>query len=173
MGLGSFLFGGKDKTTQHQMYTPEQQALLSQIMGGLGGEGGALGGGMDFIQQLLGGQTAETATAPMMRQFDEQTVPQLSERFAGSDALNSSAFGQSLGSAGAGLQENLFNARNQQQMQGLQGLMAMLNPALGKQFETTVQQGGGGMLGGLIGTGIGGYLGGIGQGKGLKKGLGV
>lgn len=172
MGLGSFLFGGKDKTTQHQIYTPQQQALINQIIGGLGGQSGAVSGGMDFIQQLLGGQTAETATAPMMRQFNEQTVPQLSERFAGSGALNSSAFGQALGSAGAGLQENLFAARNQQQMQGLQGLMQMLNPALGRQFETTVQQGGGGLLGGVLGQGIGGYLGGIGQGAGLKRGLG-
>jgi len=171
------LFGSKssEEEIRRQRYTQPQQDLLNQIIGGLGGQGGAMSGGMDFIKNLLGGQTAEAATAPMMRQFNEQTVPQLSERFAGSDALNSSAFGQSLGSAGAGLQENLYNARNQQQMQGLQGLMAMLNPALTQQFDLEVKNkkksssglgktlGGilGGAIGGPSGAGIGSSLGGM------------
>lgn len=153
--------GGGEQEIQRQRYTPEQQALLNQIIGGLSGEGGAVSGGLDFIKQLLGGQTAETAIAPMMRQFNEQTLPQLSERFAGADALNSSAFGQSLGSAGAGLQENLFAARNDQQMQGLQGLMAMLNPALTQQFDLEVKKKKGfGALGSTLGTILGGAIGG-------------
>lgn len=148
---------GKEEVIQRQRYTQPQQDLINQLIGGLGGQNGALGNGMTFLNNLLGGETNEQATAPMMRQFQEQTVPQLAERFAGQDAMNSSAFGQSLSSAGAGLQENMFNARNQQQQQGLQALMQMLGQSQQQMFDTEIsnKKGSGSMFGKIAGGLIG------------------
>lgn len=167
MGLLGGLLGGrkKDKEVRHDVYTPRQQALINEIIGGLSGKEGGLGMGLDYLKNLMqGGEAFEREAAPVTRQFQEQVLPNLAERFAGSDAMSSSAFGQSLGSASAGLQENLAAMRSNQQMQGLQGLLQLLNPALGKQFELEVQKGGssglGSGLGSILGTAAGAYFGG-------------
>ena len=177
MGLGSFFKGGAglggmlgggdkgDKEIRRNLFTENQQGLLNQIIGGLSGEGKGIGLGLDYLNDLMqGGEAFDRASAPMMRQFQEQTLPGLSERFAGSDAMQSSAFGQSLGSAGAGLQENLAALRGQQQQMGLQGLLQMLQPALTKQFDLEVEKGGssgiGSGLGSILGTAAGAYFGG-------------
>ena len=165
MGLGALaggLLGSQgDKEIRRNLFTEDQQGLLNQIIGGLSGEGKGVGLGLDYLNDLMqGGEAFERASAPMMRQFQEQTLPQLSERFAGSDAMQSSAFGQSLGSAGAGLQENLAALRGQQQQMGLQGLLQMLNPALTKQFDLEVEKGGSSGLGSILGTAAGAYFGG-------------
>ena len=65
--------------------------------------------GTDYLQSLMN-QSPEAMKqfeAPYLRQFNEQTVPQLAEQFAGYGALGSSGFQNTLGQAGAGLQELL------------------------------------------------------------------
>lgn len=49
--------------------------------------------------------------APAMRQFNEEIVPGIAERFSGMGARNSSAFQQTMGQAGAGLAERLAAMR--------------------------------------------------------------
>ena len=162
-GLGGLLGGGGgDEEIRHSLFTDEQQKLLSQILGGLGGEGGATEQGLSFLTNLLSGDQGsfERAAAPFTRQFEEQTVPQLASRFAGQDALSSSAFGQALGGAGAGLQENLAALKGQQQQQGLQGLMQLMGIGLTKQFDTEIKQAAPNPLAGILGTVIGGAVGG-------------
>jgi hypothetical protein len=90
-----------------------------------------------------------------MNQFNEQTIPQLAEQFAGGaqgGALSSSGFGQALGAAGAGLQANLAGGRQQMIINALNQLMNQYNQqatnVLGaRPFD--LQDKGGGFSGGF------------------------
>jgi hypothetical protein len=115
-GILDMIFGAKDQLRNVPVLTKEQQSTLSQILGQLGqmqGPTGAYGMAQNRLADLLsGGSDVYNAfAAPYMRQFQEQTIPGLAERFAGvggrGGALSSSGFGQGLGAAGAGLQESL------------------------------------------------------------------
>jgi len=141
----------------------EQSDLFKQLMSGLSGGnagGGPMGSGMNFLQGILGGDTSKFE-APLMRQFNEQTVPGLAERFsgAGAGAQSSGAFGQQLGAAGAGLSENLGALRGGLQMEALGPLMQMLQ--MGMQTPTFQwqqmpgTQGAGSAMAPGIGKGIG------------------
>ena len=110
-----------------------QRGLLQQLLGGLRGQQSNIQQsplfqqGSNFLQSLLSGSPEATAAfeAPAMRQFNEQIVPGLAERFSGlgAGAQSSSAFSQALGSAGAGLSENLAALRGQLGLQAAgQGL---------------------------------------------------
>jgi hypothetical protein len=106
-----------------------QKQLLQQLLGSLQGQSSNIQQsplfqqGSSFLQNLLSGSPEASAAfeAPYMRQFNEQTIPGLAERFSGmgAGAQNSSAFSQALGAAGAGLQENLASLRGQMQLGGL------------------------------------------------------
>ena len=145
----------------------EQSDLFKQLMSGLSGGnagGGPMGSGKNFLQGILGGDTSKFE-APLMRQLNEQTIPGLAERFsgAGAGAQSSSAFGQQLGAAGAGLSENLGALRGGLQMQALGPLMQMLQMGMGtptfqwQQMPGT--QGAGGAMAPGIGKGIGNMFG--------------
>lgn len=101
------------------------QQLLSQLMGQSSniGQNPLFQQGSNFLQQLLSGSPESTQAfeAPAMRQFNEQIVPGLAERFSGlgAGAQSSSAFQQALGQAGAGLSENLQALRSGLQMSAL------------------------------------------------------
>lgn len=105
---------------------PQQQQMFSQLSRSLGQRGGAISeqptfqAGETYLQQILGGETG-AFEAPYMRQFNEQIIPGLAERFSGlgSGAQRSSAFQQALGAAGADLTERLASLRGQLQMQAL------------------------------------------------------
>jgi hypothetical protein len=107
-----------------------QKNILQQLLSSLQGQNTNIGQnplfqqGSQYIQQLLSGSPQSTAAfeAPAMRQFNEQIVPGLAERFSGLGAgsQSSSAFQQALGQAGAGLAENLQSLRSGLQMQGAQ-----------------------------------------------------
>jgi len=158
-------------------FSPEQQGLLGQMVGGLGGEGGPLAGGLQNLQQMLAGG-GEAFEAPAMRQFQEQIVPGIAERFSGmgAGAQRSSAFGQQLGQAGAGLAENLAMQREGLKSQGLQQLMGMLGMGMQSPFnymQIPGTQGGLGQLLGGLGSGIGAGASMLGMGYlGKKMGLG-
>lgn len=98
-----------------------QSRVLEQLLGSLGGtppniqQSPLFQSGSSYLSSLLSGNPEATAAfeAPYLRQFNEQIVPGLAERFAGmgAGAQSSSAFNQALGAAGAGLQENLASLR--------------------------------------------------------------
>lgn len=71
--------------------------------------------GTGYLQKILSQdpELMKQFEAPAMRQFNEEIVPQISERFAGMGALNSSGFRQTLGQAGAGLAERIAAMRAQ------------------------------------------------------------
>ena len=112
--------------------TPQQQQIQNQILQLLMGQ---LGGG-GFLQGLLGGETG-AFEAPARRQFEEQTIPSIAERFSALGAQGSSAFGQTLGQAGAGLEEALSAQRGQM---GLQGLGALLGAGFQPSFAYQQRQ---------------------------------
>jgi hypothetical protein len=128
--------------------SPEQQQLFSQLLGGLGGP---MQQGMGFLGQLLGGD-ASAYEAPAMRQFQEQIIPGIAERFAGmgAGAQQSSAFGQQLGAAGAGLAENLAMQRAQLKQQGLSQLQGFFGQAMQPTFQWQQMPGTQGMLNPLM-----------------------
>jgi hypothetical protein len=69
--------------------------------------------GSDFLSRIMSQdpETMRQFEAPMMRQFNEQIVPGLAERFSGMGARSSSAFNQTMGQAGAGLSEQIAAMR--------------------------------------------------------------
>ena len=147
---------------------PEQQQLLGGLVGGLGGP---LQQSLSGLMQLLtgGGEAEQAYAAPAMRQFQEQIIPDLAERFSG--AQQSSAFQQALSQAGAGLAERLAAQRAGLQAGARGQLSQMLGLGLGTspfQYQTIPgTEGGLGKLLGGIGTGFG-----LGGGGWLSKLLG-
>lgn len=110
------------------------------------------------LEQLQNPQAGFAPIAQQAReQFEQQTVPSIAERFSalGSGAQGSSAFGQQLGAAGAGLESDLASqqAKFGQKQQGLAQQLAGLG--MQPSFETKIQPG----SEGLIEKGIGAYLG--------------
>jgi hypothetical protein len=101
---------------QQQIYSALQQALLGQ----------------------LGPEGDERFAAPFMRQFNEQIIPGLAERFSGLGAgsQSSSSFQQALGTSGADLSERLAamsGQRQQSAMGGLQNLLGVQTQGLTKK----------------------------------------
>ena len=172
-GFSDWLFGSPDKLTKIDTGTKEQLGLhnniLSQAMGM------AQGGGYDLANQyfnkFLGGNQGEAFnqfSQPYLQQFQEQMLPQIAERFAGSGALSSSGFGQALGGASAGLQSQLAQLFSQLQGQAAQQQYGQYNQlsqtGLNYQPFAYQKQGGSqGFLGSALGaaaTALGGPIGG-------------
>lgn len=105
-------------------YNPQQQQLMSALS--------QLG-----LQGLQGNDFSFGPIEQQARQgFAQQTIPSIAERFSGLGAQKSSAFGQQLGAAGAGLESDLAGQKqlyNLQQMGLFQNLAGLgLNP----QYES-------------------------------------
>lgn len=154
-GLSDFFLGSKPQAQQLNRFTPQQQGVQDQ-------------GIQNLLRLLQGGQNVPGQApgfAPLAQkaqtQFNTQTIPGLAERFTAMGGQNSSAFQGALGSAGAGLNENLAalesqyglqqNAQNQQLMQLLSGI------GFQPQFENIVSPGQPGALHGLA-QGFGSFL---------------
>lgn len=138
-----------------------QQQLMNRLLQGLGGP---LGSGLNYLQNILGGgdEAFQSFQRPAMRQFEEEIVPGIAERFAGRGGLSSSGFQQSLGQAGQRLSENLAGQRSQLQSQALGQLMQLLGLGQQPQFENIYQPRGPG-----FGTS---FASGLGQGLGRLPG---
>jgi hypothetical protein len=136
-GLKEFFLGSPDRFLQAPTVTGEQQGALSQL-----------------LQQALGGiQNPQAGFEPIAQQartqFEQQTVPSILERLSGLGAQRSSALGQQLGAAGAGLEQNLAAQGAQFGQQNLGQLLQMLQLALRPQFENVYQPGSSGLLGSI------------------------
>lgn len=174
--LADFFLGTPGRFEQLPTVTPEQKGLLDQLLGGLGGQGGPLGAGLQNLQQILSGAPGafEAFEAPARTAFQQRTVPGIAERFSGLGAQRSSAFGQQLGAAGAGLEEQLSAQRAGLQSQALQQLMGLLGQAQQPQFQTIqLPETQGALPGILSGLGsLGGFFLGGPAGAALGGGLG-
>lgn len=119
-------------------YTPEQQAgMLQALQYGIGSLGKNQ---FDF----------EPIAQQARSNFQEQTLPGIAERFSSMGAQRSSAFGQTLGAAGAGLERDLAAMRQQYNLAQQPYLQDLLRIGLQPQFESIyrpAQQGWGEKLG--------------------------
>jgi len=156
--LSELLFGKKEVEKQMPTMTPQQEALLNMLVGGMEGATPEM---FQYLQGLLSGDEGAYSkfAAPYMRQFEEEIVPGIAERFGGMGAQSSSGFQQALGKAGAGLQENLAALREQLRMGAAGQLQGLLGQGLGtRSFENLYVPQQQGLLHGLAG--------GMGQGAG-------
>ena len=134
--------------TGYSTYSPltgGHQGGLQQLLSMLGGTGAQ--GFEQALQSLLGmlsgsPESYEAFEAPMMRQFEEQTVPMLQERLTGQFGAGggrSSGGAQILGQAGAGLQENLASQRAGLQQNAIQQLLGTYLQGTGLGLGTQAQ----------------------------------
>lgn len=157
MAFLDFLFGKGEKTDQFQRFTPEQQSLQNQLIGGTGAQ---LPQAFDYLSQILSNNPdlISKFEAPTRRAFQEETLPSIAERFTGMGAQKSSAFGQQLGKAGERLEEGLSAQRAGLQGQALSQLQGLLGGAMTPSFENVLRPGTQGLFGGLAqgaGQGLG------------------
>jgi hypothetical protein len=129
--LGRFLGGTPAKRENVSTLLPGQEPLRDQAINAAmnPGAGGAFGTTADYYRDLMSDNPADyqAFAAPAMRQFNEQTIPGLSEQFAGLGAgsLSSSGFRNAAVGAGADLSERLGALRANLRQQGAQGLMGI------------------------------------------------
>lgn len=128
----SFWSGQPAGVETFNQYTPEQQQAFSQV-----------------LQQALGGLGKNQFDfAPIedqaRRGFAEKTVPTIAERFSSlgsGGSQRSSAFGQQLGAAGAGLETDLAAMKQNYGLQQQQMLQNLLGIGLQPQFESLYRPG--------------------------------
>lgn len=156
MAFLDFIFGKKEKKEQIPRFTPEQEQILNLLLS----QGGGLAPqGFEFLSSILG-QSPEAFgkfEAPIKRQFEEEILPSIAERFTGAlgeGGGRSSAFGQQLGKAGERLSETLAAQRAQITPQALNQLMGLLGTGLTPRFETLVRP----RQPGFLETGAQGFL---------------
>lgn len=183
-GASKFLLGNPDTYDKMPTGTPEQEQLhngiLSQAMG-MSQQGGGYDLANQYNNNLLGpnqSQAYEQFSAPYLQQFQEQILPQISERFAGAGALSSSGFGQALGGASSNLQAQLAQLFSSLQGQAAQQQYGQYNQLAQtglnhQQFGYKHTPGSPGFLGtalGAAGTALGGAAGNA-LGQGISGGI--
>lgn len=142
---GNWWSGSPAGVETFNQYTPEQQAALSQALryslAGLGQNQ------FDF----------SPIESQARRGFAEKTIPGIAERFSALGAQRSSAFGQQLGAAGAGLESDLAAMKQNYNLQQQQALQNLLGIGLKPQFESLYrpgQEGFGSKLGNKLGENL-------------------
>jgi hypothetical protein len=129
--LSKTLFGSSAKRENVSTLRPEQEDIYNQLIGaGKGrGAGGAFGDTADYYRNLLSDNSADyqAFSNPMIRQYNEDIVPGLSEQFAGMGAggLSSSGFRNAQMQGATDLSERLGALRAQLRQQGAQGLQGI------------------------------------------------
>lgn len=144
-------FTGMDEYNRVSNLRPNQEPLQNQLVGAASGQGagGAYGTAADYWYQVLqdNPELMKQFEAPYMRQFNEQTIPDLAEQFAGmgSGALSSSGFRNAAVNAGVDLSERLAAIRANLKNNAAQGLFNTGNEAL-KPVDTITHETAPGML---------------------------
>lgn len=140
-----FLLGRDEKTQQFQRFTPQQQELQQQQIGGVSEQ---LPQMFQYLQQILSNDPdlMRQFQAPSRRAFEEQTIPTIAERFTGMGAQKSSAFGQQLGQAGVRLEEGLAAQQGNLKGKAAAQLQQLLKGGMESQFDTLHTEGGSGFI---------------------------
>lgn len=125
--------GSKEK--YGSTYGKNQLGMIDQIMNQLGGMRGQTditqnqnyGTGQDWLQSMFSDpEFFNNFEAPIRRDYEENTIPDLANRFAGmgsGGALGSTAFRNQLGREGSNLSTNLAAMRGGMQQQAIPQLM--------------------------------------------------
>lgn len=151
--MKNFWTGTPEERENVSTLLPQQEPLRDQaINAGLNpGAGGAFGTSADYYRNLMSDNPADLAaySAPMMRQYNEDIVPGLSEQFAGMGAggLSSSGFRNAQVQGATDLSERLGAIRAQLRQAGAQGLTNIGQIGLGNYSQNmTTKQGSPGFL---------------------------
>jgi len=151
-----FISGTPEKRENVSTLRPEQEQGFQNLQNAAQGPGagGAFGQSADYYRNLLSDnpQDQQAFAAPEMRRFNEQTIPDLAEQFAGmgSGGLSSSGFRNAAVGAGTDLSERLGAIRANLRQSGAQGLQNIGNQSLGNFSQNQVtEQGTQGILPGL------------------------
>ncbi len=141
MAFLDFIFGKEEKKEQIPRFSPEQEQILNLL---LSQGGNLLPQGIDFLSSILSQspEAMQRFEAPIKRQFEEEILPTIAERFTGTlgtGSGRSSAFGQQLGKAGERLSEKIASQRSQLAPQALNQLMGLLGTGLSPRFETLIR----------------------------------
>lgn len=171
MAFLDFLLGKREKTQEFQRYSPEQEQVLNMLLGGAQQQ---IPSGLEFLSSILSQspEAMQAFEAPALRQFQEQILPMIAEKFTGKfgeGSSRSSAFGQQLGQAGASLAERLQAQRAGLGFDALSQLQGLLGTGLSPRKETALRPATSGALQGLLG-GLGGGLG-YGAGRAISNPL--
>lgn len=139
--------------------------------------------GQDWLSSLFNDpEFFKSFEAPLQRQFQEQTVPDLLNRFAGmgsGGALGSTGLRNQLSREGGNLSSNIAALRGNMQQQGanqqlgyaqqpFSNLMSMYQNALGTPTNNIYRPATAGPLGEIGGAFLGGLSGGFGQAAGKQ-----
>lgn len=131
-GAKDFLLGTGAETKREPIYSPEQESLVNQILGGLQQQ---IPLGLQNLQNILGGdpETLEAFARPARREFEEETLPTIAERFTstfGPGSQRSSGFIQAVAEAGRRKSEDVASQRRGLQSEALQQLLSFLGVGL-------------------------------------------
>ncbi len=143
---------------------PDQEKLRRRMTGTAGS---AFTSASDYWNQILNNDPNQINQmfAPEFRKFNQQTIPDLAEQFAGmgSGGLSSSGFRNAGINAGVDLQERLGAIRAQLKNQAAQGLMGLGQTALGNYSQDVMTQqsspGFGATIAPLVGSAAGSMFG--------------
>ena len=183
--IGNFFTGTPEKRENVSTLRPEQEGLYQQLVnaGISPGAGGAFGSAADYYRNLLSDDSADynAFSAPMMRQYQQDIAPGISEQFAGmgSGALSSSGFRNAQVQGGVDLAERLGALRANLRQSGAQGLQNIGGLGLQNFSQNMVTQPGSpGLLssiapsiGGALTSGLGSWFGG--RGNKVSRGTGA
>ena len=143
-GAKDFFLGKGSETKTQPIYNPQQEQLLNKMLGALQQN---LPLALQNIQNILGGdpETLEAFARPARREFEEETLPTIAERFTstfGPGSQRSSGFIQAVAEAGRRSSEDVASQRRGLQSGALQQLMGLVGPALAprQQQYTTARQ---------------------------------
>jgi len=167
--LSKTLFGSSAKRENVSTLRPEQEGNYQNLQNAAQGKGasGAFGDAADYYRNLLSDNSADyqAFSNPMIRQYNEDIVPGLSEQFAGmgSGSLSSSGFRNAQMQGATDLSERLGALRAQLRQQGAQGLQNIGTQSLQPYSQNMETQAG---SPGLIPSAFEAV------GTGIKKGVG-
>lgn len=182
-GTKEFFLGSKGQSKQSNALSSQQSAFLNQLLGQISPEQFQLQSnplyqsGQSYLNRLLGNNPEATRAfeEPALRQYQQQILPSIAERFTGAGAQGSSAFQQTLAQSGKDLALDLQALRSGLQFQALpQAFQYASAPSeLGLQLgrlglgtqavQNYFQPGQQGLLQSLLGGVAGGAAGGFGQ----------
>jgi hypothetical protein len=142
------LFGKSGKVSQKSTVDKSQQELLDLISEGLKTGEGPL---KDILGQFNQEEFEKGVSQPAIKNFQENILPMLQEKFIGNNQVLSSAFGKAKLKAGTDLQSQLAQLMYQAQQQQKQNRLGGLNTAVGKQtVENIYKPGSEGLVQGTI-----------------------
>ncbi len=130
--LNGLMAGDEESMRQFETLSPEQkQFVLGELsrLQQMQGPGGAADKAMKVFEQYLdpNSDVYKNFEKPYLQQFEQQTIPGISEQFAGKGALASSGFGQALSGAAANLQTNLAQMKTGLQRQAAGDIFGQYN----------------------------------------------